>query len=210
MTTTCCSSLHSPIGPLLLYGDGAALTGLFMATGKYTAGLPAGARRDDGPFRAARAQLEAYFAGELQEFTLDLAPEGTPFQSRVWRALLAIPYGATESYGALARRIGLPRAARAVGLANGRNPISIVIPCHRVIGADGSLTGYGGGLERKQWLLAHEQTPCRFHSAAAARALGGKRSSPPVISSGARTAARRAASRRSPVSSSRRRSTAER
>lgn len=128
-----------------------------METRRHAAALPGDVRRDDGPFRAAREQLEAYFAGELEEFTLELAPAGTPFQQRVWRALLEIPFGTTESYGALARRIGLPQAARAVGLANGRNPISIVIPCHRVIGADGSLTGYGGGLERKRWLLAHEQ-----------------------------------------------------
>ena len=103
-----------------------------------------------------RAQLQAYFAGELRDFELPLAAEGTPFQQRVWRALCDIPYGETISYGELARRIGQPTASRAVGLANGQNPISIVVPCHRVIGANGSLTGYGGGLARKRWLLAHE------------------------------------------------------
>jgi methylated-DNA-[protein]-cysteine S-methyltransferase len=115
-----------------------------------------GWKRDDAALSEARAQLQAYFAGELRGFELPLAAEGTPFQQRVWRALCDIPYGETISYGELARRIGQPAAARAVGLANGQNPIAIVVPCHRVIGANGSLTGYGGGLERKRWLLAHE------------------------------------------------------
>ncbi|MCA9677318.1 MAG: methylated-DNA--[protein]-cysteine S-methyltransferase, partial [Myxococcales bacterium] len=104
-----------------------------------------------------RAQLAAYLDGARRAFDVPLAPAGTPFQLAVWDALLAIPYGATESYGALARRLGRPHAARAVGAANGQNPISIIVPCHRVIGADGSLTGYGGGLPAKRWLLAHEQ-----------------------------------------------------
>jgi methylated-DNA-[protein]-cysteine S-methyltransferase len=103
-----------------------------------------------------RAQLAEYFAGRRRDFDLPLAPAGTPFQQRVWQALRAIPYGRTESYGALAARLGQPGAGRAVGLANGQNPIAIVIPCHRVIGAGGALTGYGGGLERKRWLLALE------------------------------------------------------
>jgi methylated-DNA-[protein]-cysteine S-methyltransferase len=128
-----------------------------MATRRHPESVPRQTRADDGPFREARRQLDAYFAGELREFNLELAPDGSPFRQRVWRALGDIPYGATESYGALALRIGLPQAARAVGLANGRNPISIVIPCHRVIGKNGALVGYGGGLERKQWLLSHEQ-----------------------------------------------------
>ena len=139
------------------HGDHGHLHGDAQAPGRR---FPADTRPDDGPFREARRQLEAYFAGELREFTLELAPlapNATLFRQKVWRALLDIPYGATESYGALALRIGLPQAARAVGLANGRNPISIVIPCHRVIGKTGALVGYGGGLERKQWLLAHEQ-----------------------------------------------------
>jgi methylated-DNA-[protein]-cysteine S-methyltransferase len=105
---------------------------------------------------AAVRQLTEYFAGTRREFDLPLRLQGTTFQTRVWRELSEIPYGQTWSYGQLAHRIEKPSASRAVGLANGRNPISILVPCHRVIGADGSLTGYGGGLERKRWLLAHE------------------------------------------------------
>ena len=107
--------------------------------------------------RQALGQLAEYFAGSRQDFDLPLRPQGTAFQQTVWQALLDIPYGTTESYGELARRIGQPTASRAVGLANGRNPISIVIPCHRVVGANGSLTGYGGGIERKRTLLDLEQ-----------------------------------------------------
>jgi methylated-DNA-[protein]-cysteine S-methyltransferase len=146
----------SPIGALELRGNEASLTGLSME-GHH----PASARADDAvhdaaPFHDARRQLEEYFAGGRRDFSLTLAPAGTDFQQRVWSALRAIPYGETISYGELARRIGNPRAVRAVGLANGRNPISIIVPCHRVIGADGTLTGYGGGLERKRFLLALE------------------------------------------------------
>jgi methylated-DNA-[protein]-cysteine S-methyltransferase len=108
------------------------------------------------PLAATVVQLNEYFNGGRREFDLPLYFEGTTFQRRVWQELTEIPYGETWSYGQLARRIGKPSASRAVGLANGRNPISILVPCHRVIGADGSLTGYGGGLERKRWLLAHE------------------------------------------------------
>ena len=111
--------------------------------------------------REAQRQLEEYFAGERTEFSLPLESHGTDFQQRVWRALRAIPFGTTISYGELARRIGNPRAVRAVGLANGRNPISIIVPCHRVIGANGTLTGYGGGLERKRFLLALESGGAR-------------------------------------------------
>jgi methylated-DNA-[protein]-cysteine S-methyltransferase len=139
----------SPVGDLLLFGDGAALTGLYLR------GEPSG-RRADEPFAAVCEQLDAYFAGELDRFDVPLAPSGTEFQLRVWEELLRIPFGETISYGELAERIGNPRTVRAVGLANGRNPISIIVPCHRVIGADGSLVGYGGGLERKRWLLEHE------------------------------------------------------
>jgi methylated-DNA-[protein]-cysteine S-methyltransferase len=145
------SAFESPIGTLVLAGDGDALAGIDLH-GR----VPVAARRDDAAFAAVRAQLAAYFAGELTAFDLPLAPRGTPFQLRVWNALTAIAYAATISYGELARRIGQPTAARAVGLANGANPLPIVVPCHRVIGADGSLTGFGGGLERKRWLLAHE------------------------------------------------------
>ena len=148
--------MNSPLGTLRLIGDGSVLTGILMEGEKHPPAGSADARFDEAPFQSAREQLAAYFAGELREFDLPIEAAGTPFQRRVWRALLDIPYGDTESYGGLARRIGNPNACRAVGLANGRNPIPIIVPCHRVIGSDGSLTGYGGGIERKRWLLAHE------------------------------------------------------
>jgi methylated-DNA-[protein]-cysteine S-methyltransferase len=150
------SRIDSPVGSLLLLGNGDALTGLRMQKQKYATPVPDSCKRDDAAFRIAREQLNAYFAGDLKEFDLSLAPVGTPFQKIVWKALLDIPFGMTESYGSLAKRIGHDGAARAVGLANGHNPIGIIVPCHRVIGADGSLTGYGGGLDRKEWLLRHE------------------------------------------------------
>jgi methylated-DNA-[protein]-cysteine S-methyltransferase len=151
------SYFESPIGRLLLTSDGTALTGLYMEPSRE-------AQSTDGwaedvtvaPLSATVRQLTEYFAGTRREFDLPLRLQGTTFQTRVWRELTEIPYGQTWSYGQLARRIDKPSASRAVGLANGRNPISILVPCHRVIGADGSLTGYGGGLERKRWLLAHE------------------------------------------------------
>jgi methylated-DNA-[protein]-cysteine S-methyltransferase len=148
----------SPIGPLLLQSDGNALTALHLPEerGKSAASPPSGAMRADAAFREARQQLEAYFAGDLRVFDLRLRPAGTAFQRLVWEELLRIPYGASISYAEQARRIGRPGAARAVGAANGRNPIAIVIPCHRVIGANGSLTGYGGGIALKEWLLGHE------------------------------------------------------
>jgi methylated-DNA-[protein]-cysteine S-methyltransferase len=146
----------SPLGPLLLTSDGEALTGVFMEEHRYGPTVGADWARDAAPFGAVREQLAAYFAGDLQEFSLTVRPAGTPFQQAVWRALQDIPYGATESYGALARHLGDPGAVRAVGAANGRNPVSIVIPCHRVVGADGALTGYGGGMENKRRLLALE------------------------------------------------------
>jgi methylated-DNA-[protein]-cysteine S-methyltransferase len=151
------SELDSPLGVLLLRGDGEVLTGLFMDAQRHRPALPEGCERNDHAFRAVREQLNAYFAGKLQNFELALAGEGSSFQRTVWKALCQIPFGETESYGGLARRIGNANASRAVGLANGRNPIGIIVPCHRVVGANGSLTGYGGGLERKQWLLAHER-----------------------------------------------------
>jgi methylated-DNA-[protein]-cysteine S-methyltransferase len=147
------STHESPVGELTLVGDGHALTGLYMTDHRHRPPLPAGARRDDGPFAEARRQLGEYFAGERTRFELPLRMEGSPFLREVWRALLEIPFGETLSYGELARRIGRPGASRAVGLANGRNPISIVVPCHRVIGSSGALTGYGGGMERKRFLL---------------------------------------------------------
>jgi len=151
------SELDSPVGTLLLRGDAEALTGLYMHEQRHLPELPAGCERNDRAFRQAREQLNAYFAGKLQEFELALAGEGSAFQQTVWKALCKIPFGATESYGGLAKRIGNANASRAVGLANGKNPIGIIVPCHRVVGANGSLTGYGGGLERKQWLLEHER-----------------------------------------------------
>jgi methylated-DNA-[protein]-cysteine S-methyltransferase len=150
--------VDSPVGRLLLTGDEHALTGLYMLdAGAHSASVePAWIRRPGG-FGAAAAQLREYFAGERAEFDLPLAPRGTPFQLAVWAELAAIPYGKTVSYGEVAVALGKSLvASRAVGLANGRNPISIILPCHRVIGADGSLTGYGWGLERKEWLLRHE------------------------------------------------------
>lgn len=147
----------SPIGRLLLTSDGSALTGLFMEPSR-KAQSTQGWLEDAGiePLAMAARQLNEYFAGARRDFDLPLRLQGTVFQRRVWQELIEIPFGATRSYGQLARRLGNPSASRAVGLANGSNPISILVPCHRVIGADGSLTGYGGGLERKRWLLAHE------------------------------------------------------
>lgn len=146
--------LPSPVGELLLTADTTgALTRVFFPP--YT--VPADAVRDDAALAEARWQLDAYFSGTLTVFDLPLAPSGTDFQCMVWRALSDIPYGTTISYGELARRIGQPDGARAVGLANGQNPIAIIVPCHRVIGSSGTLTGYGGGLARKHWLLTHER-----------------------------------------------------
>ena len=148
--------LDSPLGPLTLRAHDGVLSGLYMTEHRHgPAADTLGARDDDG-LPAAREQLAAYFAGDLVEFDLATTASGTAFQQRVWAALREIPYGATVSYGELATAIGQPTAVRAVGLASGRNPISIVVPCHRVIGSNGTLTGYGGGLERKRWLLAHE------------------------------------------------------
>jgi methylated-DNA-[protein]-cysteine S-methyltransferase len=148
--------MSSPVGELLLVGDELWLRKVYMPNHR---GGPSDAsdwRRADQPFAAAREQLDEYFAGERRDFDLPLAPEGTPFQQRVWSALGEIPYGETRTYGEIAEQIGRPRAARAVGLANGRNPISIIVPCHRVIGSDRSLTGYGAGVERKRQLLELE------------------------------------------------------
>jgi methylated-DNA-[protein]-cysteine S-methyltransferase len=117
-------------------------------------------RRDETRFAEVCEQLAEYFAGSLQEFDVRLAPQGTEFQKKVWQELCRIPFGASISYGELARRLGKPAASRAVGRANGQNPISIIVPCHRVIGANGTLTGYGGGIERKKWLLEHEARFC--------------------------------------------------
>lgn len=150
-------TLPSPVGPLTLVGDQDGLREISFAKGS-PAATPSqdGARGPVEHFRDAIAQLEAYFDGTLRRFDLALAPEGTPFQREVWSLLQTIPYGETTSYGEIARRLGRPHAYRAVGAANGRNPIPIIIPCHRVVGADGSLTGFGGGLPIKRRLLELE------------------------------------------------------
>ena len=150
------TTLDSPVGALFLASDGEAITELFMEKHKGGPKPIDNWLRDDGLFREAAGQLRAYFAGELTEFDLPLATGGAPFQQRVWAELRKIPYGSTISYGELARRVGDPKASRAVGAANGSNPISIIIPCHRVIGSNGRLTGYGGGIERKKFLLEFE------------------------------------------------------
>ena len=157
--TTIYSLLESPLGPLLLTSDGSALTGVFMGDHKHGPEIGEGWVRDENaaPFVKAKHQLTAYFNGTLTAFDLPLSADGTEFQRRVWHALCEIGYAETLSYGELARRIGSPNASRAVGLANGRNPISIIVPCHRVIGANGKLTGYGGGIDRKAALLDFEQ-----------------------------------------------------
>lgn len=148
--------MPSPLGPLLLVaGEDGLRRILLPERGAAVAPAPDW-QRDDAALALAREQLEAYFAGQRQTFDLPLAPEGTPFQQAVLRALAEIPYGQTRSYGDIARRLGQPTASRAVGAANGRNPLAIVLPCHRVIGSDGSLTGYAGGLPAKRWLLRHE------------------------------------------------------
>ena len=148
----------SPVGPLSLASNGAALTGLaFEKQAHACKALEEAEEGDDAVLREARKQLAAYFAGDLKKFDLPLAPSGTDFQERVWKALRTIPFGKTASYADIALKIGAPKAMRAVGAANGRNPIAIIVPCHRVIGANGSMTGFGGGIERKQFLLALEQ-----------------------------------------------------
>ncbi|MFL5574788.1 MAG: methylated-DNA--[protein]-cysteine S-methyltransferase [Gemmatimonadaceae bacterium] len=157
-------TMPTPLGELLLTAADDGLTGVYFERHR-----DGGQRPGDGWLRAAgragaaaevlaaaRAQLDAYFAGTLTAFALPLAARGTPFQERVWAALRGLGFGETISYAELARRVESPRAVRAVGAANGRNPLSVIVPCHRVIGADGSLTGYGGGMERKRWLLRHE------------------------------------------------------
>jgi methylated-DNA-[protein]-cysteine S-methyltransferase len=157
--------VDSPIGPLTLVAADGQITGLYMDAQRHRPGEEVVGRAGDPaaePFATAADQLARYFAGQLTEFELPLAPAGTRFQRAVWDALRQIPYGETWSYGQLASKIGNPAAVRAVGLANGRNPIALVVPCHRVIGADGSLTGYGGGLDRKRFLLDLESRGARL------------------------------------------------
>jgi len=153
--------VDTPIGELALVGDGQVLSALYFSDHARRPGPDAFGIRDDGAFARAREQLAEYFAGERTTFDLALAARGNEFQQKVWGLLRTIPYGQTRSYGQLAARLGDPGLARAVGAANGRNPISIVVPCHRVVGHDGSLTGYAGGLARKAYLLKLEQPAAR-------------------------------------------------
>lgn len=151
------SYIDSPFCQLLVRGDGQFVTGLFMPDHKGGHTPDDSWQLADEPFAAIREQLAEYFTGTRQEFTVPLKLSGTPFQQRVWQELMRIPFGQTISYAEQARRIGQPTASRAVGHANSRNPISILVPCHRVIGANGKLTGYAGGLNRKKWLLDWER-----------------------------------------------------
>jgi methylated-DNA-[protein]-cysteine S-methyltransferase len=157
------TTIDSPLGELLLLGDGSSLCGLYMQEGRKPGTVPHGWEREPKAFAEVCRQLGEYFAGERTGFDLPLEPVGSPFQLQVWRALLEIGYGQTLSYGELARRIGRPQAPRAVGAANGANPLSVVIPCHRLVGSNGALTGYGGGVESKRLLLdleaGHSPTP---------------------------------------------------
>lgn len=146
-------TIESPLGPLRLFAKDDELVGLYLPV----QAVPEGTERATPVLTQTARQLAEYFAGDRKTFELPLGPRGTGFQERVWRQLLAIPYGATWTYGELARAIQRPSASRAVGTANGANPISIIIPCHRVIAQSGALTGYAGGLQAKQWLLAHER-----------------------------------------------------
>ena len=149
------TTIESPVGPLALMSDGTSLTAVLFDDERETRRRKEAIVTDEAatPFPQARRELAEYFAGKRTTFEVPLAPEGTAFQRKVWSALLRVPYGATATYGDIARQIGAPKAVRAVGAANGRNPIAIVVPCHRVIGANGTLTGYGGGLDRKRVLL---------------------------------------------------------
>jgi methylated-DNA-[protein]-cysteine S-methyltransferase len=156
------TTMKSPIGRLLLAGDESGLHLVHFASGRRPGSPQRDWKEDRAPFIEAIRQLDAYFVGKLKDFDLPLVLDGTEFQLLVWRNLRKIPYGETVSYGQLARRIGSPDAARAVGLANGSNPIPIIIPCHRVIGSKGDLTGFGGGLPIKKKLLALESRQLSF------------------------------------------------
>jgi methylated-DNA-[protein]-cysteine S-methyltransferase len=152
----CHTEFESPIGRIVVEGDEDAVTGLYLPAHKGWNGTAEGSRPSDRCFTNVLSQLEQFFAGERQTFDVPLRSAGTPFQERVWQALGTIPYGKTMTYAQLAGRVGQPGASRAVGAANGRNPISILVPCHRVVGTNGRLTGYAGGLGAKQWLLEWE------------------------------------------------------
>ena len=162
MNPTFYTQIESPVGRLLLVADEAGLRQILFVNGRHPAHPDPSWKQDRAPHTQTIHQLQAYFAGDLENFDLQLAPEGTPFQLAVWHRLCDIPYGETISYGQLANQIGNPKASRAVGLANGSNPIPIVIPCHRVIGSNGKLTGYGGGLPIKEKLLALERRQLRL------------------------------------------------
>jgi methylated-DNA-[protein]-cysteine S-methyltransferase len=149
-------AFNTPIGTLTVAADDAGIRYILFPRNKYDAPDRDAWKRDAVALREPREQLLAYFAGNLQQFDLPLAPAGTPFQLAVWKKLAEIPFGVTWTYAELAKRIDAPRAVRAVGAANGRNPLPIVLPCHRVVGSNGSLTGFGGGLPLKQFLLEHE------------------------------------------------------
>ena len=157
-TDTLVTTVDSPIGPLTLMARDGRLTHLVMVDQAHAVATPPGSRREDGFFTGVTAQLAEYFAGDRTAFDVPMTLEGTEFQRSVWAQLCAIPYGETISYGELARRVGNPKASRAVGLANGRNPVAVIVPCHRVIAADGSLGGYGGGTDRKVHLLELERS----------------------------------------------------
>jgi methylated-DNA-[protein]-cysteine S-methyltransferase len=154
--TTLFTQIPSPVGDLLLAGDGTELEAVWIDGQRWAPAIGPGWREDVGPFAAAARQLQEYFAGERTAFELPLRLGGTPFQHEVWRALTRIPFGETRTYGAIAAGLGRPSAARAVGAANGQNPLCIVVPCHRLIGSGGTLVDYAAGVEVKRWLLDHE------------------------------------------------------
>ncbi len=166
MTTRTHTDLDTPLGPVRVVGQDGALAGVYLHGQRHLPAEAAFGARDDGTLPSVQEQLAAYLDGSLEVFDAGLAPLGTPFQAAVWMALRAVPYGATTTYGELAAAIGRPTAVRAVGAANGRNPYCLVVPCHRVVGADGSLTGYAGGLERKRFLLDLEGRHARLDAAA--------------------------------------------
>jgi methylated-DNA-[protein]-cysteine S-methyltransferase len=157
IATTCYTYIDCPLGQLFVQGDGQFVTGLFLPDHKGWSGPDPSWQQSDVEFTAVRQQLSEYFASQRQQFDVPFKLAGTPFQQRVWQELQMIPFGTTITYADLAQRVGQPTASRAVGNANGRNPISIIVPCHRVVGSSGQLTGYAGGVDKKQWLLALER-----------------------------------------------------
>jgi methylated-DNA-[protein]-cysteine S-methyltransferase len=163
---TTARTVATPIGPLLLVGDGEVLRGIYFPEHRPVPRLPPHLRTVDDGFDVVVAQLEEWFSGARTRFDIALALDGTELQQQVWRALLDIPYGETRTYGELATQLGRPNAARAIGHAVARNPVSVVVPCHRVVGRDGTLTGYAGGVDRKRALLVIEQRNCRERAVA--------------------------------------------